>query len=373
MAKYRPVHCSFWTDPRVLEEFTPKDRFFLLYLLTNKNTTQIGVYCITKKQIAFEMGYSIEAVEDLMHRFENEYKLIKYNTKTRELGIKHWGRYNFIKGGKPIEDCVRKELDEIKDKELLFYVLQYIKNENIRLMVQEHLAEYYPQNNVEAKKANVDGMITDDNTTEDTIEEDIEQISFDELDLNDEEDDSLGDKNCTSSPHGTIRGQKEKEEEKENNNNKNNNNKNNKEYRINKKTNSKPSNTKIKSFISGISLNDENLLCKKIINYLNSQSYQEYNASDPDAIEIIKSKIAEGFIYDDFKRVIDTKCKEWLGTKFDLYLRPSTLFGNKFERYLNQKSPAFISKSIYNQDSFSNRKQRQYDMKKIENILFGYH
>lgn len=355
MAKYRPVHCSFWTDPRVLEEFTPIERLLFLYLLTNQNSTQIGVYCITIKQIAFEIGYSIEDIKELMDRFENEYKLIKYNTKTRELAIKHWGRYNFIKGGKPIEDCVKKELDEIKDKELLFYVLQYIKNENIRLMVQEHLDEVYPQHKAEDKKANI---------YVDTFEEEgIEQISLAELELNDEADDSVSDKNCGLLPLGTIRGQKEKENNKKNNNKKNN--KNNYKERNNQYNN-------IEIPRECTTLSDENLLCTKIINYLKSQSYQEYKASDPEAMEIIKSKIAEGFIYDDFKRVIDCKCKEWLGSKFDVYLRPSTLFGDKFQRYLNQQSPAFISNSIYNKDSFSNRKQRQYDMKKIENIILGY-
>ena len=39
---------------------------------------------------------------------------------------------------------------------------------------------------------------------------------------------------------------------------------------------------------------------------------------------------------DDFKSVIDKKSKEWLGTNMERYLRPDTLFGTKFESYLNQ-------------------------------------
>ncbi len=53
MAKYRMVHTEFWDDPKVVEELTPEDKFFFLYLLTNANTTQIGIYQITKKQMAF--------------------------------------------------------------------------------------------------------------------------------------------------------------------------------------------------------------------------------------------------------------------------------------------------------------------------------
>ena len=54
MAIYRHVHVEFWKDPKVLEELTPEDKLFFIYLLTNPNTTPIGVYKITKKQIAFE-------------------------------------------------------------------------------------------------------------------------------------------------------------------------------------------------------------------------------------------------------------------------------------------------------------------------------
>ena len=49
MAIYRHVHVEFWKDPKVLEELTPEDKLFFIYLLTNPNTTQIGVYKITKK------------------------------------------------------------------------------------------------------------------------------------------------------------------------------------------------------------------------------------------------------------------------------------------------------------------------------------
>ncbi len=69
MAKYRQVHTTFWQDPKVLEEMTPEDKYFYLYLLTNPNTTQIGVYQITKKQMAFDLGYSTESINSLLHRF----------------------------------------------------------------------------------------------------------------------------------------------------------------------------------------------------------------------------------------------------------------------------------------------------------------
>ena len=85
MAKYRAVQTSFWEDPKVLEEMTPEDNLFYLYLLTNPKATQIGIYQITRKQMAFEIGYSVESINALMDRFEKHHGLIKYNFDTREL------------------------------------------------------------------------------------------------------------------------------------------------------------------------------------------------------------------------------------------------------------------------------------------------
>lgn len=128
---YRLVYTDFWTDPRVLEEMTPEDRLFYLYLLTNPKTTNCGIYKITKKQMSLELGYSQEAVNSLMERFINYHKLIRYNPETRELAIKNWGKYNLNKGGKPVIDCLKKELTEVKDKTLIQYIAHVIKSEAI--------------------------------------------------------------------------------------------------------------------------------------------------------------------------------------------------------------------------------------------------
>ena len=131
MAIYRHVHVEFWKDPKVLEELTPEDKLFFIYLLTNPNTTQIGVYKITKKQIAFELGFSIESVNVLMDRFINNYGLIKYNNDTREICLKNWGKYNLNKLGKPMLDCVRSELKNVDDKSLLEFIKPSISKDEI--------------------------------------------------------------------------------------------------------------------------------------------------------------------------------------------------------------------------------------------------
>jgi DnaD/phage-associated family protein len=131
LAKYRQIHTTFWQDPKILEEMTPEDKYFYLYLLTNPNTTQIGVYQITKKQMAFDLGYSTESINSLLDRFINMHKVVKYNDQTRELAIINWGKYNLHKAGKPVIDCVKKELKEVKDKTLLWEVMNNIPNDSV--------------------------------------------------------------------------------------------------------------------------------------------------------------------------------------------------------------------------------------------------
>ncbi|GFZ30397.1 hypothetical protein CSC2_09230 [Clostridium zeae] len=129
---YRLIYEEFWTDPRTLEEMSPEDKLFYLYLLSNPSTTSIGIYVITKKKMAFELGYSIETIESLMERFINHHKVISYNKSTRELAIKNWGKYNLSRGGKPVIDCITKELKQVKDKSFIAYIAEHIQNKPIK-------------------------------------------------------------------------------------------------------------------------------------------------------------------------------------------------------------------------------------------------
>ncbi len=74
---------------------------------------------------------------------------------------------------------------------------------------------------------------------------------------------------------------------------------------------------------------------KTIISYLNEKAGTSYKASSKKTQSCINARIEEGFTIEDFKTVIDKKCADWLTTEFEQYLRPSTLFGTKFESYLN--------------------------------------
>lgn len=74
-----------------------------------------------------------------------------------------------------------------------------------------------------------------------------------------------------------------------------------------------------------------------IINYLNEKTGKHYKHTTNKTQIVIKARWNEGFTEDDFKKVIDNKVTEWKGTNMEKYLRPETLFGTKFEGYLNQE------------------------------------
>ena len=62
----------------------------------------------------------------------------------------------------------------------------------------------------------------------------------------------------------------------------------------------------------------------------------KYKSNTAKTKQLINARLNEGFTLEDFKTVIDKKCVEWSGTEFEKFLRPNTLFGTKFESYLNQ-------------------------------------
>lgn len=119
MAKFRQIQTSFWSNTYIQEEMTAEDKYFYLYLMTNEYTTQIGIYPITKKQMAFDLGYSMESVKALLQRFETYHKLIKYDSETRELILLKWAESNLNIGGKPVQDLIKKEIEQVKNKEFL--------------------------------------------------------------------------------------------------------------------------------------------------------------------------------------------------------------------------------------------------------------
>ena len=81
----------------------------------------------------------------------------------------------------------------------------------------------------------------------------------------------------------------------------------------------------------------------EIIDYLNEKAGTRYRSQTPKTREHIRARWSDGYRLNDFKRVVDVKCADWLGDeKMGRYLCPDTLFGPKFEKYRNQPTPASL-------------------------------
>lgn len=84
---------------------------------------------------------------------------------------------------------------------------------------------------------------------------------------------------------------------------------------------------------------DISLPYQSIVQYLNQMAGTNYRHTTKKTQQLIKARFQEGFTEDNFKTVIDKKVREWVqDPRFSKYLRPETLFGTKFESYLNEKA-----------------------------------
>ena len=119
MAIFRKIHTSFWSDP-FIQDLDNDHRLFYLYLLTNDKTKQCGIYEISKKQIAFELGMSIDRVSKLLAYFIKSGKIM-YSEGTKEIALKNWMKFNGSTSPKVVS-CINSELYNIKDRVLIEYV-----------------------------------------------------------------------------------------------------------------------------------------------------------------------------------------------------------------------------------------------------------
>ena len=83
-------------------------------------------------------------------------------------------------------------------------------------------------------------------------------------------------------------------------------------------------------------VSEKDKVYKNIIEYLNNKIGTSYRSNSSKTKSLIDARLNEGFTDQDFFLVIDKKYKEWINTEMEKYLRPETLFSNKFESYLNQ-------------------------------------
>ena len=127
MAIYRTVSLSFWTDSKVDDDFTPEDKYFMLYLLTNPHTKISGCYEIGIKQFERETGYNSDTIERLIKRMEDVHNVIRYCKETKEVLILNWNKYNWCGNSSKLLLAVHKEAEKIKCVDFKDYILNKIQ------------------------------------------------------------------------------------------------------------------------------------------------------------------------------------------------------------------------------------------------------
>lgn len=86
------------------------------------------------------------------------------------------------------------------------------------------------------------------------------------------------------------------------------------------------------------------LIVDEVIGYLNQQAGTHFRSTAKSAQQCIGALLKDGYTAEDMKKAVDNKCRDWAGTEYKRYLRPETLFGAKFDSYLNAPDPPLLKK-----------------------------
>ena len=103
----------------------------------------------------------------------------------------------------------------------------------------------------------------------------------------------------------------------------------------------------------------------EIISFLNEKAKSSYRSSTPKTRQLIGARLKEKFVVEDFKKVIEFKCQQWLNdAKMSAYIRPETLFGTKFESYLNEAKRGIGSQVLGSQATHSDEYLEKFRRKR---------
>lgn len=116
MAVFRMFYINFWRNAFIMD-FTPEEKYFYIYLMTNPNTNHCGIYQISKKTMCFETGFNEEKVNSLLTKL-TEQGYIKYCEISKEIIITNWIKENFINSPNTIKN-LNGELKKVVNKDFL--------------------------------------------------------------------------------------------------------------------------------------------------------------------------------------------------------------------------------------------------------------
>lgn len=122
MAIYRNVQMAFWSDTKIADDFTAKEKYLYLYLLTNPHSNLCGCYEISISQMALETAIEKKEIPELITRLQDAHKVILFSKDTKEVLLLNHHKYNWTsseKFRKPLE----KEINSVKNEGFKAYLL----------------------------------------------------------------------------------------------------------------------------------------------------------------------------------------------------------------------------------------------------------
>lgn len=120
------VDVKFWEDDLIMDKMTNEERYFFLYLMTNPKHRLCGIYRLPLREIKFVAN--LDNAEELLKKFEEEYKIISYNYDTQEIAVFNVLKYSIVSGGNPLTKQLIKELERVEDGKLILTVYNQMFN-----------------------------------------------------------------------------------------------------------------------------------------------------------------------------------------------------------------------------------------------------
>lgn len=121
MAIYRNVQMSFWSDTKIADDFTAKEKYLYIYLLTNPHTNLCGCYEISISQIALETSLDKKEIKNIIARLQDIHKVILFSNDTKEVLIINYHKYNWTSSEK-FRIPLQKEIQNIKNEGFKAYL-----------------------------------------------------------------------------------------------------------------------------------------------------------------------------------------------------------------------------------------------------------
>ena len=155
--KTRNFPTEIWRTNLMQVKMSTDDRLFWVYINTNPQTTLLGVFPLTVKQISCDLGYNETVIKVIIKRFVEYYNLIKYNWDTGEIAILDYMTWGIKSGGNPIKCALSGAYEQLEDKTLVKDVYEHITSEDKK--VEKVVHDFFATIDWEKMKKLKDGQV----------------------------------------------------------------------------------------------------------------------------------------------------------------------------------------------------------------------